>query len=90
MTSRSYTWICESANELYQFLQNLIKVYVKYTRGNMPQLSGIEYHETCKSKFRDLGIVLIYISAFHQCLRISYLHPTRSPRCQPNSLFNHH
>ena len=46
MTSRSYSWHCESAYELYQFLQNLLKVYVKYTRGNLPQLTGIEYQES--------------------------------------------
>jgi hypothetical protein len=63
MTSRSYTWQCESANELYQFLQNLIKVYVKYTRGNMPQLTGIEYHETCKLQCLHLKQRLIDLLA---------------------------
>ncbi|GHJ89203.1 hypothetical protein NliqN6_5605 [Naganishia liquefaciens] len=51
MTSRSYSWHCESPHELYQFLQNLLKVYVKYTRGNLPQLSGIEYQETQSPNF---------------------------------------
>jgi hypothetical protein len=46
MTSRTYTWQSERLQEQHAFLQNIIRVYAKYTRGKTPQLIGIDFEET--------------------------------------------
>ncbi|KAJ9110665.1 hypothetical protein QFC19_001494 [Naganishia cerealis] len=46
MTSRTYTWQTERNQEQHAFLQNVIRVYAKYTRGKTPQLIGIDFQET--------------------------------------------